>query len=303
VFYRVVLMVLFFSLALNGWAERNIVPDTTAPDSTEIVLIGGRYVFMQSGFPVEKRTLQYQNLNGLVNDIQYGITDEITLAGGLVLPFYAYIAPQYSVEVAKNQRMIVGDVLTSSLISENDVFIRANLIYGGYTIGNIDNHATLAMGYLSTNRLPEGSLVFQFGGCKRLSERIFLLGEMWYSSGRQNMPQVNQWVYGSAGQRLLVDESNPLTSPFVLKPKDILVPRNSIYANVQFRLISTKNSNKSWSFGLMYFGNWGGEYLEHGPYGEVRKVNNLYNLPLPSISFIQRIGDFRPSKLKNPLRK
>lgn len=302
-FKQVLWIFILSMLTTKGWAKGDILPDTTANDSTKIVLIGGRYVFMQSGFPVEKRTLQYQNLNGLLNDIQYGITDEITLAGGLFLPFYAYIAPQYSLEVAKNQRLVVGDILTSSLFLEEDVLMRANLIYGGYTIGNIDNHATLAMGYLSTNRLPEGSLVFQFGGCKRLSERIFLLGEMWYSSGRQNMPQVNQWVYGSAGQRLLVDESNPLTSPFVLKPKDILVPRNSIYANVQFRLISTKNSNKSWSFGLMYFGNWGGEYLEHGPYGEVRKVNNLYNLPLPSISFIQRIGDFRPLKLKNPLRK
>ena len=33
-------------------------------DTSETKLIGGRYVFMQSGYPVEKRTLQYQNLNG-----------------------------------------------------------------------------------------------------------------------------------------------------------------------------------------------------------------------------------------------
>jgi hypothetical protein len=208
-FKRVLWIFILSMLTTIGWAKGDILPDTTANDSSQIVLIGGRYVFMQSGFPVEKRTLQYQNLNALVNDIQYGITDEITLAGGLFLPFYAYIAPQYSVEVAKNQRMVVGDILTSSLFLEDDFLLRANLIYGGYTIGNIHNHATLAMGYLSTNRLPEGSLVFQFGGCKRLSERIFLLGEVWYSSGRQNMPQVNQWVYGSNGQRQLVDESNP----------------------------------------------------------------------------------------------
>ena len=50
----------------------------------------------------------------------------------------------------------------------------------------------------------------------------------------------------------------------------------------------------------MYFANWGGEYQEQGPYGEVRNLNNIFVLPMPSISFIQRIGDFRPPKL--PIR-
>ena len=45
-----------------------MVSDLIGSDSSEIEerkLIGGRYVFMQSGFPVEKKTLQYQNLNGV----------------------------------------------------------------------------------------------------------------------------------------------------------------------------------------------------------------------------------------------
>ena len=40
-------------------------------ENEERKLIGGRYIFMQSGFPVEKKTLQYQNLNGLLYDVQY----------------------------------------------------------------------------------------------------------------------------------------------------------------------------------------------------------------------------------------
>jgi hypothetical protein len=126
--FKRVLWIFILSMRTTiGWAKGDILPDTTANDSSQIELIGGRYVFMQSGFPVEKRTLQYQNLNALVNDIQYGITDEITLAGGLFLPFYAYIAPQYSVEVAKNRRLVVGDILTSSLFFGRRFFIESEL--------------------------------------------------------------------------------------------------------------------------------------------------------------------------------
>lgn len=264
------------------------------PISEEVKLIGGRYIFMQSGYPVEKRTLQYQNFNGVLNDVQYGFTNNISVAAGVVLPFYAYVAPQYSVEVAPKQRLIVGDIFANSMFLSDGNSLTTNMVFGGYTYGGIHDHLTAALGIWSANFLPSTSMVFQLGGCKRLSPAIYVLGELWYSPGYQTMNQVSKWQLDEQNNPILEDPTNPLGSPYLLDYKNVVVGRKSIYANVQFRLISNKNPNKSWSLGVMYFANWGGKYTEEGRFGEVRKLNNQFNLPLPSISFIQRIGDFRP---------
>jgi len=268
--------------------------------SDERKLIGGRYIFMQSGFPVEKQTVQYQNLNGLLNDVQYGILEDFSIAAGLVLPFYAYLAPQYTKEVAPLQRLVVGDVLTTSMFLDDEAAFRANMLYAGYTYGTSDNHATVALGWLNTNVLPASNLFLQLGGCKKLTKGIYVMGEFWYSNGDQTQKGVSKWELDATGNPILVDPSNPLGSPYKLKYVTEWMNRHTLYANLQLRLISTKNSNKSWSFGLMYFANWGGAYQEQGAFGEVRDLNNVFVLPMPSISFIQRIGDFRPPKL--PIR-
>jgi hypothetical protein len=270
------------------------------PSEEEPKLIGGRYIFMQSGFPVEKKTLQYQNLNGVLNDVQYGITDDISLAGGIVLPFYMYISGQYTKEVAPLQRLVIGNISGTSLFLQEEFRLRANMLYAGYTYGSSDNHATFSLGYLGTNVLPSGDLFFQFGGCHKLSKGIYVLGEMWYSSGFQEKKGISRWVRDSQGNPLLVDPSDPLGSAYQTKTVSQLLNRNTLYVNVQLRLISTKNNNKSWSFGLMYFANWGGLYRSEGAYGEVKELSNQFVLPMPSISFIQRIGDYRPPKI--PIR-
>jgi hypothetical protein len=272
----------------------------TVNEREEVKLIGGRYIFMQSGYPVEKRTMQYQNFNGLLNDVQYGFTDKLSVAAGVVLPFYAYLAPQFTVEVAPKQRLVIGDILATSFFLSDENSLSTNMVFGGYTYGGIHDHLTAAMGIWSANFLPSTSLVFQFGGCKRLSPSIYLLGELWYSPGYQTMKNVSQWKLDDQGNPQLQDPNNPLGSPYLLNYRDIVIGRNSLYANIQFRLISNKNPNKSWSLGVMYFANGGGKYTEQGPYGEVRRLGNQFNLPLPSISFIQRIGDFRREvELKN----
>ncbi len=300
----------FFSWGSFVCAQTNVPvrdnSDTAAKKQTDVEsfeerkLIGGRYIFMQSGFPVEKKTLQYQNLNGVLNDIQYGILDNFSVAAGVVLPFYTYISPQYTMEVAPLQRMVIGNVMSTSVFLNDDAAFRANMLYAGYTYGTSDNHATVALGWLSTNLLPSSNLFLQLGGCKKLTKGIYVMGEFWYSNGYQNKSGVSKWMLDGSGKPILADPSNPLGSPIKLKYVDELIERHTLYANLQLRLISTKNSNKSWSFGLMYFANWGGTYQEQGAYGEVRNLDNLFVLPMPSVSFIQRIGDFRPPKL--PIR-
>lgn len=287
--------IIIFILFLATYAKGEIINANPDSDSTsQAELIGGRYVLMQSGFPVVPKTLQYQNVNLLLNDVQYGINKDISIAAGVVAPFYIYLSPLFSKEVAPKQRIFLGDIAATSIFLDDDQMLNLNLIYTGYTYGNKNDHVTAALGYAYANILPSSSLVFQFGGCKQLSSHIYLVGESWFSPGYQEMKAVSKWQLNSAGQPILADPSNPLTSPFKLNFPNLLISRNTFYANFQIRMISKKHSNKSWSFGLMYFANWGGRYQEQGPYGEVRNLTNNFVLPMPSISFIHRIGDFRP---------
>jgi len=272
-----------------------VINENRDSDSTsQAELIGGRYVLMQSGFPVVPKTLQYQNVNLLLNDFQYGINKDLSISTGIVAPFYVYVSPLFSKEVASKQRIFLGDIAATSMFLSDEKMLNLNLMYAGYTYGTKNDHITAALGYASANILPSSSLVFQLGACKQLSSNIYLLGESWFSPGYQEMKSVSRWQLNSAGQPILADPTNPLTSPYKLNFPNLLISRNTFYINLQIRMISKKHSNKSWSFGLMYFANWGGKYQEQGPFGEVRNLTNEFVLPMPSISFIHRIGDFRP---------
>ena len=71
--------------------------------------------------------------------------------------------------------------------------------------------------------------------------------------------------------------------------------RSPDFANeLATKLISNKKDTKSWSFGIAYYSNWGGEYQEQSANGDFRNLSNFFALPLPSISFTQKIGKVEP---------
>ncbi len=273
--------------------------DTLANDSTRFVTPKDnhhcyRYIFMQSGIGLPKKNLYYHNFNFFMNDFQYGITDNFTLAGGLILPFYGYIAPKYSLEVAPKQHLLIGDIAITSMFLAESKKLKANLMYAGYSYGDEFDHISVCMGYLQGSFMPEGSLMYNLGGSLRLTPTVYLIGECWINGGNQIMPGVSKWELDALGQKILIDPSDPLNSMYKTKHVDVELNRTTIFANVQLRLISNKNDTKSWSFGIAYYSNWGGEYQEQSANGDFRNLSNFYALPLPSISFTQKIGKVEP---------
>ncbi len=273
--------------------------DTTRKDSSVFVVPTDnhhcyRYIFMQSGIGLPKKNLYYHNFNFFMNDFQYGITDNFTLAGGLIIPFYAYISPKYSLEVAKNQHLLLGDIGITSMFLSSTKKLKANLMYAGYSYGDEFNHFSLCMGYFDANFAPAGTLMYNFGGSLKLAPTVYLIGECWINGGQQKMENVSTWVLDAQGQKTLENPSDPLNSLYKVSHKTITLNRTTIFANVQLRLISNKNDTKSWSFGVAYYSNWGGNYQEQQASGDVRNLSNFFALPLPSISFTQKIGKVEP---------
>ena len=277
-----------------------ILPDSsTYTDTVKVVEPDNhhcyRYISMQSGISLPAKTLYYHNFNLLMNDFQYGITDQITLAGGLIIPYYSYLGPKLSINVAPLQHVLVGDMAVTSMFLSGESKLRANLIYIGYCYGNTYDHATISMGYFNSNITPQGTLMFNFGGSKRLTHTVYLIGEFWVNGGKQIVSNVSQWVLDEQKNKVLQDPSNPLNSLYKVYYKDIILNRTTVFANVQLRLISNKYDQKSWSFGLAYYSNWGGHYQEQSPEGNVRNLSNYFSFPMPSISFTQKIGKVEPN--------
>ncbi len=108
------------------------------------------------------------------------------------------------------------------------------------------------------------------------------------------MQNVSKWVLDAQGQKMLENPADPLNSLYKVTHKTVTLNRTTIFANVQLRLISNKNDTKSWSFGVAYYSNWGGTYQEQQSSGDVRNLSNFFALPLPSISFTQKIGKVEP---------
>ena len=275
-------------------------PDTLAKDSTGFVIPTDnhhcyRYIFLQSGIGLPKKNLYYHNFNFFMNDFQYGITDKFTLAGGLVIPFYTYLSPKYSFEVANKQHLLFGDIGMTSMFLNPSKRIKANLMYAGYSYGDEFNHFTLCMGYFDGNFVPEGTLMYNFGGSLKLTPTVYLIGECWINKGEQKMTNVSQWVLDADGKKTLENPDDPLNSLYKVHYKTLTLNRVTLFANVQLRLISNKNDTKSWSFGIAYYSNWGGNYQEQQVSGDVRNLSNFFALPLPSISFTQKIGKVDPN--------
>jgi hypothetical protein len=275
------------------------LPDSTTIDTSKFTIPTDnhhcyRYIFMQSGISLPAKTLYYHNFNFLMNDFQYGITNNLNVSAGVVLPLYFYASPKYSVDVEHNQRLLIGDIAITSLFLKDPRKAKMNVLYAGYSYGDDYNHFTVCMGYFTANFSPDGSLMYNIGGSKKLTSTVYLIGELWFNTGTQRILNVSQWVLDENGNRTLVDPSNPLASPYKTNSVNKIVNRTTLFANIQLRLISNKNDTKSWSFGLAYYSNFGGEYDNQSSDGNAQRLTNYFSFPVPSVSFTQKIGKVEP---------
>lgn len=300
---RIALLIVLFYFQTVGIAQSNLIlTDSTATKLGSENHHCYRYVFMQSGINLPKKNLYYHNFDFLWNDFQYGLTDNLNVGGGIILPFFAYISPKLSIEVAPKQHLLMGDIAAKSFLLNDPSKFTANVLYGGYSYGNEFDHATVSMGYFTTSFLNEGSLMFNFGGSKKLAPTVYLVGEFWINPGTQTMKNVSTWDRDQFGNKQLVDPSDPLHSMYKVHYENVQLNRTTVFANIQLRLISNKNDTKSWSFGLAYYSNWGGHYIEEGFTGDVRHLSNYFSFPVPSISFSNKIGKVEPD-IKHIIRK
>ena len=297
---RFLLLFLYLFFVVDKAQGNYSLPDSLTTDTSKLTTPTDnhhcyRYIFMQSGISLPAKTLYYHNFNFFMNDFQYGITNNLNISAGVVLPLYFYASPKYSIDVENNQRLLIGDIAITSLFLKDPRKAKMNVLYAGYSYGDDYDHFTVCMGYFTANFTPDASLMYNIGGSKKLTPTVYLIGELWFNTGNQKISNVSQWVLDENGNKTLVDPTNPLSSPYKTTSINKVINRTTLFANIQLRLISNKNDTKSWSFGLAYYSNFGGEYDSQNSDGTLQHSTNYFSFPVPSISFTQKIGKVEPN--------
>jgi hypothetical protein len=143
-----------------------------------------RYFFGTNGYGLRKGEAYYQNTWILFNQINYGITNHISLGGGLVplflfagAPTPVFITPKVTVPIVKDKVNLSAGVLYAYVLGEGFGF---GITYGMITFGNRDNNFTLGAGWAFSDSEWADSPTLTLNGMTRVGRKTYLITENYY---------------------------------------------------------------------------------------------------------------------------
>ena len=147
-----------------------------------------RYFFGPSAIPLKKGDKYYQNAYFLLNSIQIGLNDHLSVGGGVLVPFALFLTPKIGYQVAPKLHMGGGVLFATSLI--RDLNFGVGALYGSMTYGTNEHNVTvnLGLGAVKENTgLGSSDYTWKFAskpmltlsGMTRISNRVMLMTENW----------------------------------------------------------------------------------------------------------------------------
>jgi hypothetical protein len=163
-----------------------------------------RYFFGPSAIPLEKGKGYYQNVFLSTNFVNVGITDNISVGGGVELltlmmgvPVW-FFTPKIAFEVA--DKVHVGAGLLTLGVSGFGAF---NLAYGVGTYGSSESNVSFGLGYGFAFGEVSSSPAILVGGTHRLGKSFSVLSENYILTGAGDLG-----VFGIEGFRILSQKSS-----------------------------------------------------------------------------------------------
>lgn len=143
-----------------------------------------RYFFMTNGYGLRKGEAYYQNTWVLFNQVSYGITDHITIGGG-VLPLFLFagaptpvwITPKVAFPIVKDKINMSAGMILGHVIGEGASF---GIAYGDFSIGNRDNNLTIGAGWAFADSEWANKPTLTLSGMTRVGRKTYLLTENYY---------------------------------------------------------------------------------------------------------------------------
>jgi hypothetical protein len=146
-----------------------------------------RYLFATNGLGLKKGEGYYQNTWIFFNNLNFGITDNISLGGGIVPTFLfgvsatpIWVLPKVSIPLANNKLHAAVGGLFGGVIGGGVDSFGAGLAYGVLTYGNRDHNATVGIGFGygggEWGRIP----IFTISGMTRVKKKLYLISENYF---------------------------------------------------------------------------------------------------------------------------
>lgn len=146
-----------------------------------------RHFFSPAGFGLRKGEGYYQNIWIIFNSVNYGITDNFSIGGGLEAfstlagrPAF-FITPKFSIPVAENFHTGVGAIYFLIPWIDDDP-LSLGILYGVGTFGSRDKNLTLGLGYGFANGEFAQYPTFNLSGMLRIGKNWSLVSENWFLS-------------------------------------------------------------------------------------------------------------------------
>jgi hypothetical protein len=188
-----------------------------------------RYLFAPSAFQLKKGEGYYQNIYGLGNAVNYGITNYATVGGGLAGPFGVYLNTKLGIQVIKNVNVAAGVLAGNSFFELNGHNLGLLLGFGLITFGNYDHNITIGAGYgIIDNERGTNSFekpIYNFNAMTRIGKKFALVTENWmvnanhdvFNSGNESAQGSHYELYYSYAFRYMGQQST-LDAGFVNNP-------------------------------------------------------------------------------------
>jgi hypothetical protein len=142
-----------------------------------------RYLFAPSAFQLKKGEGYYQNIYGAGNAVNFGITDNITIGGGLMGPLGAYVNVKAGVKLGEYVNLAGGAIVGNALFPIDGHSTGVGLGFGVVTIGNYDHNITLGSGYGVLNEngkvVQQKKPMYVVNGMARLGKKHAFVTENW----------------------------------------------------------------------------------------------------------------------------
>jgi len=143
--------------------------------------------------------------------VAIGVTDNITLAGGLSLfPFdnfiennLFYFTPKVGFSAGDNFALSLGAMIVKLPTFEDDDLPTVGILYGVGTLGSSNSSITIGLGYGFADWELADKPMFMLGGQHRVSRRISLVTENWMFPGIDNV--LISYGFRFFGETLSVD--------------------------------------------------------------------------------------------------
>lgn len=144
-----------------------------------------RYLFGTNALGIRKGEGYYQNTWIFFNNVNYGVTNNFSLGGGLVPTFLfgdnntpIWFMPKVSIPISSESFHIAAGGLFGGVVGEDNAGF--GLAYGVATIGNRDNNLSFGLGYGYADGNWADIPLLNLSGMYRMSKNTYLITENYF---------------------------------------------------------------------------------------------------------------------------